>query len=100
MQQDLSQDKFYFSESQQRNEEISRLPVPYAARCLSKLEKDIGPAIHETVLGQALAHRVEQGMDAEPTDVHAIGGGKMLRGRGGKFTGAWDRTKPKRKPTI
>lgn len=100
MNQDLSQDRFYFSESQQRQEEIKRMPVPYAARCLGKLEKDIGPAIHETILGKALASRVKQGEGAEATDVDAIGGGRMLRGQGGKFTGAYAKTKPKRKPTI
>jgi hypothetical protein len=100
MNQDLSQDRYYFSESQQRQEEIKRMPVPYAARCLGKLEKDIGPAIHETNLGKALLRRVHQGMDAETTDVDAIGGGKMLRGPGGKFSGAYAKSRPKRKPTV
>src|SRR4051812_48471420 len=97
MTQDLSQNKFYFSESQQRHEEIKRMPVPYAQRCLIKLERDIGPVVYETALGAALRHRVEQGIEAEATEVPAIGGGKMLRGPKGKFTGAYARTASKKR---
>jgi hypothetical protein len=64
------------------------IPTTHAVRALARLVREHGEGVRETALGCALAARAAVDGDTA-TPVTAFGGGFMLRGPDGRFTGAW-----------
>ncbi len=93
----FEQGDLYWSESQQRFEEIKFMPVPHAHRAMAKLERKHGWDVTSTTLYAALRTRADQGIDAEVTEVRSIDGeSKMLRDRRtGRYRGAYRKSAPK-----
>ena len=67
---------------------VSAMPTSHARRALDRLSREHGEVARGSELGLALAARAALDGD-RATDVPAFGGGRMLRGRDGRFTGAW-----------
>ena len=97
--QDFTQTVLYWSDSQQRYEDIHLMPCPHALRALAKLERKHGFDILTTPLARALKARAEQGIDADVTDVPTVTGeARMLRDRSsGQFRGAYRPSASKRR---
>ena len=93
VEQDLTQNRVWWSESTQSWEIVSEMPAPYALRALAKLERTHGWDSVSSPLGKALKARAEKGIDAVATNVIGFGNKKMLRDKEtGRWRGAWKRT--------
>jgi hypothetical protein len=64
-----------------------RLAIPHARRALAQLRQEHGEDVDGTALGRALLARVAQ--DGTSTDVAGFGGCILIRGEGGRYSGAF-----------
>jgi len=90
----LSSSTHYWSESSKQMVPIAFMPIPHAEHALAKLERVYGDEVHETPVAQALQARIDQA--GEVTDVAPNDETRMMRGEGGRFTGAVKIRKVKR----